>query len=88
MQMIGDLQFLVSLVSIQHTLMMGGTKSHHKRGDCKDIFASASITTPVVQPAADHFTDTFQNDMLPFFTEIHCTFCFKLIEFYEFLFHF
>jgi len=52
MQMIGDLHFLVSLASIKHSVMLGGTKSYHQRGDNVDVFPSTNIMTPVVQPAA------------------------------------
>jgi hypothetical protein len=40
-----------------------------KKVDSKNVFASASITTPVVKPAAGHFTETFQNNILQFFDQ-------------------
>jgi len=87
METIGELHFPVSSVTTKHPLMFTGTKDTLNAVDSTDVFAAASITTPVVQPAVGHFTDTFETNILQFFfTKIHCTSCCKIKELYEFVF--
>jgi len=72
--MIGDLHLPVNLASIEHSLMLAGTKNHH--GDSRDVFPPPGVIRLVVQPGAGHYTDTFQNNILhlsfPKFTILLC----------------
>jgi len=72
MQTIGELHFPVSSVTTKHPLMLTGTKDTLNAVDSTDVFAAASITTPVSQQLTTlliHFKITYYN----FLTKIHCT---------------
>ena len=61
--------FPVSSATTKHSFMPTGTKDTLNAVDSTDVSAAASITTPDVQPAVGHFTDTLQNNILQFFDQ-------------------